>query len=506
MKKVLFSLLIIIALVLLPLPAQAADFSVVPSKVELKAEAGQAVENTITVANTGKDDLSVFTEVQDYTITENNEFVYYPAGELKYSAAQWVSLDKKQFDLKPDEKQQIKISFSVPAGVDPRGYQSILFVSASSKKTGASEGTTLNIIGRIGIVLLGEVNSPSTGGKTSLLKREGEIKDFKLTASFPSFISIKNGNLSLNFNGLFKPDVKAVAQFKNTGITHLTLGGTTSFSSNYFGGKQIVDLQSITTLPDSVRNIEANWQNPVFFGPISANVNLTWEGGPNLEKSVSLWVIPWNLIWVLAIILALVILIIIITFRRHRRHQKLQAMMEELLRHEEEDKSKKKGRSKKEEKKEEPVFQEVREELAEVKEKKHPGWRTFGWILLFAAVVASAAVIGFALARLFSEGGFFKETATPTASLTPTEEIQTVVETSAVTVAPTETASTEAIESPTTTTTLLSSENYTVQSGDTLLGIAQKFGISDWHDLATLNNITDPTSLHPGDILKIPKK
>jgi len=45
---------------------------------------------------------------------------------------------------------------------------------------------------------------------------------------------------------------------------------------------------------------------------------------------------------------------------------------------------------------------------------------------------------------------------------------------------------------------------YKVQKGDTLFAVAQKFNHS-WTTLATLNNLDAPFSLHPGEILKIPK-
>ena len=46
-------------------------------------------------------------------------------------------------------------------------------------------------------------------------------------------------------------------------------------------------------------------------------------------------------------------------------------------------------------------------------------------------------------------------------------------------------------------------QTYKVKAGDTLVGIAAKFGTTP-KAIATLNGITDPTSLHAGQILKIP--
>lgn len=47
--------------------------------------------------------------------------------------------------------------------------------------------------------------------------------------------------------------------------------------------------------------------------------------------------------------------------------------------------------------------------------------------------------------------------------------------------------------------------SYTVQKGDTLFNIAQKFKIS-WTTLATLNNLKNTAFLKPGQVLKVPKQ
>ena len=47
------------------------------------------------------------------------------------------------------------------------------------------------------------------------------------------------------------------------------------------------------------------------------------------------------------------------------------------------------------------------------------------------------------------------------------------------------------------------SGTYTVQSGDTLSGIAAKFGTS-WQTLQQLNGIADPNLIYPGQVLKLP--
>jgi hypothetical protein len=46
---------------------------------------------------------------------------------------------------------------------------------------------------------------------------------------------------------------------------------------------------------------------------------------------------------------------------------------------------------------------------------------------------------------------------------------------------------------------------YTVQKGDTVFNIAQKYNLN-WATLATINNLASPFTLKPGQTLKIPNQ
>ena len=82
----------------------------------------------------------------------------------------------------------------------------------------------------------------------------------------------------------------------------------------------------------------------------------------------------------------------------------------------------------------------------------------------------------------------------PTLTLVPTEVEPTAAPTPASTPTPRATATSRPTAGPTT---------YTVQSGDTLSGIAGEHGTT-WQVLAELNKIDDPRSLRVGQVLKLP--
>ncbi len=66
-------------------------------------------------------------------------------------------------------------------------------------------------------------------------------------------------------------------------------------------------------------------------------------------------------------------------------------------------------------------------------------------------------------------------------------------------------APSEEAASETTATAPAGGQNYTVQSGDTLFEIGQKFGV-DWKKIAEINNLEAPYSLTVGKTLLIPEK
>jgi len=475
--------------------AEGVDFSVLPSKIELQAEMGSTLEKYFTVFNEASEETNYQIEVQDYSINQKNEFEYKNAGEDQYSLANWLKISQEKFTIPSKGSQKIDFSLEIPIGIVPHGYESIIFV-----KTIPKEGITgVNVAGRIGVTILAAVTGPAD--KTGLVK-EGKIKDLKVDVSFPDFIEFSNGRFGLNFDGLFKPVIKATTIFHNSGNVFLTLKGSTKFLPETFGKFEEVDLPNLTTLPDTDRNLEAKWSTPSFLGKVKVESRVMFEGGEWISASKEVWIVSWNLIWFALAALLILLLILLATLRAHRKHKKLEKVMQEIL-EEEKELGKEKGKKAKKELK---ILQEAEEGIEEEARAKHPGWRVFGWLVLILGIVGAAAVLGYLLAKIASIS--LESKTTPTATIikaTPTsvllQETSQTPQTTQTSLTPEETSAT----SPTPTKTKVAGENYTVQSGDTLFGIAQKFNVN-WENLAKANDLESPYILHEGDVVVIPKK
>jgi LysM repeat protein len=93
-------------------------------------------------------------------------------------------------------------------------------------------------------------------------------------------------------------------------------------------------------------------------------------------------------------------------------------------------------------------------------------------------------------------------TAAPTATVTPTPVAEIATDTPVPTTAVTG-ATTPPTARPTSSGGGGGFVEYTVQPGEWVYSIARKFGV-DPQDIIDLNNLVDPYTLYPGDVIKIP--
>jgi hypothetical protein len=137
------------------------------------------------------------------------------------------------------------------------------------------------------------------------------------------------------------------------------------------------------------------------------------------------------------------------------------------------------------------------------------GSRRLARIALAAAMVGAAALL---LAARFAGGGeggsvgASPEPATPSAIASPTQALgpgsasPSLPATSTPSPSP---ATSGSAEPPTSTARLASTRRYTVKSGDSLSGIARRFGTTV-AVLKKLNAISDASRIRPGQVLRIP--
>ena len=115
--------------VLAAAPAAAqTSVAVTPLRLELKAAAGGATTQSITVSNTGKEPVRVRATISDWHLSLDGSPQFVDATDPKYSASAWMRVAPPEIVVDAGKEATVRFTMTVPAVVSPAGYRtSVLF-------------------------------------------------------------------------------------------------------------------------------------------------------------------------------------------------------------------------------------------------------------------------------------------------------------------------------------------------------------------------------------------
>ena len=222
-----------------------------------------------------------------------------------YSAASWITVDRKEIELVPNRNEKIYYDIVVPKDATKGEYNVIIaFKSQTEDQTIAGTGT---------------VSTLASG--TPILIKIG--KDFVENAELLSFTTDKN---FYEF-----PNVLFTTRIKNLGDTHISPIGEIVLTNMF--DKEIARIpfnqntQSI--MRENTGNYETSWNFGEFLtkdkqlvlGPIDAKLVATYRtfqpGFAPLTAETSFWVIPWR--YIVAILLIITFIVIIIKTAKKKK-------------------------------------------------------------------------------------------------------------------------------------------------------------------------------------------
>lgn len=284
LKKLILATLLLVFLIspLSSFAQEGASFSVSPPKIEITIEPGQSAEATIRVTNSGKIDLNFRAYLQDYRITEKNQFIFSDPGHESYSCARWINLEKTEFFLKAGEDIDIKMTLNVPKNAEPGGHYAIIFFETAAGGAG-KEGATVGIAGRIGATVLTFI-----GGD---IVKKGKVESFSASST-----------------GLGKP-VRLSVLFNNEGNIHLTVSGKVTIKDMLGRDAGEIDLGEITVLPKTKREIVGEWGNPPLWGIYRATADITFADKTETVYA-NIYLIPWLILAGIVVVLGLIYIIL----------------------------------------------------------------------------------------------------------------------------------------------------------------------------------------------------
>jgi hypothetical protein len=235
--------------------------SLYPVKFNVTVAQGESYADTITVINPNDFSIGVHPEVENIAGGDEGSIDLIDM-EIPHGISSWVSIDRTEFTLGPQERRQIPFTVNVPANAEPGGhYGSILFRGISGPNGG------VGISGRVGTVMLIEV--PGATVKT------GKIDSFTGPASY-----VSHGPFSFT------------AKLENTGNTHFNPESSISIKGPFYPEKSVA-IEPRIVFPGHTRTFEAQVAGRYAFGPLTATLTSSMPGGA-VTKTITFFAFPWQ--------------------------------------------------------------------------------------------------------------------------------------------------------------------------------------------------------------------
>ena len=228
-------------------------FTIFPAKLSLTVDKGVEKKTYIKVTNAGDSAVGVKVDVQDMVpAAGTGESNFVPKAPGITSLVDWIGVDKKTFDVKPNESRDVNLTIKVPSDASPGSRFAVVFFG-----TGASGGGQLNVTARVGALVFLTVPGD--------FKQTGEISNFNSQK-----FTYKKEAIKFNFD------------FTNTGTVFFEPKGTLAIT-NIFGQKIAeVPVEGYVVLPTGKRTISVVWPNNkwlyAFYYKAHLAINVTGKG------------------------------------------------------------------------------------------------------------------------------------------------------------------------------------------------------------------------------------
>lgn len=247
-------------------PASAKQgFTIYPAKISLTVDKGKEQTISIKLTNAGDDTVGVITTLEDMVPTSGaSGYDYLPKAEGITSLVDWITVNKKQFNLKPGASKDVPVTIKVPEDASPGSRFAIIFFATGSPSAGQ-----LNVSARVGSLVFLTVPGD--------FRQTGEILNFNA----PQTIWDKK---PINFK----------FDFQNTGTVYFEPKGAITIT-DVFGKKTAeIPVSGQVILPTGLRTIEASWPNPGWLlGIYKARLAISVTGkGDIAAKEVTFYALP----------------------------------------------------------------------------------------------------------------------------------------------------------------------------------------------------------------------
>lgn len=301
-----------IALLLQAQPAAA--LTLIPPATEVNLDSGTVYADTIKLFNETDHDVTLYTEITNFTASEDGSKPQYEFGLELTDLATWIQVEPGPIVLAPKERKDIPYTINPPENAEAGGHYAIIFFSDNPPQTSNDKGK-IQIGSKLGSLILARVAGD--------VQESGNIESFLATDQRTVF-----NHLPVQFS----------LAFHNSGNVHLRPTGNIQIKNTFGQSVQTLELnaESSATLPDSTRTYKATWEKSVVHNTTDSWLKRFWEETKNEQANFAIgrytataslvagqnnqiteqttvvfWVLPWRImsLYTLAGVILLLVLI-----------------------------------------------------------------------------------------------------------------------------------------------------------------------------------------------------
>lgn len=284
--------------------------TVSPARMELSGDPGKPITGKFLIINEQNSDQTFYTSVENFEAQgESGTPSFSPS---KDGFASWVNVIDK-VEIKKGDRLEIPFVVNIPMGADPGGHFAAIFLTTAPPTT---QGNEVSIGAKVGMLMLLRVsgNIKEGGGVLSFALQN---MTSKFATSLPLTFTYRFAN-----NGNDRVNPSGSITIKNTfGMTSASLNANKALGN---------------VLPNSVRRFDVTWGDSAplpttasfvdivkyqyknfALGMYTANLDLSFGTAGKDSKSITLYVIPWQLVLVVLVALAILWLIAHLIIKHH---------------------------------------------------------------------------------------------------------------------------------------------------------------------------------------------
>lgn len=288
--------------------------TVSPARMELEAvDPGTTVEKEFLLVNEQSAEETFYLSVQNFEAQGESGTPSFSEG--KDGLASWVKTTNK-VTIKPGERMKVPFTIAVPQNAEAGGHFAAIFLTTTPPS--ATEGGQVAIGAKIGMLVLLTVSGD--------IKEEGGIRSFTIDGG-SRFVSSLPVTFAYRFSNGGNDRVKPTG---NLTIRNSIYWKTEEFDANPQAGN---------VLPKSTRKFTVVWGSEKALDPAApffdhvkyqwrnfalglyfANLDLAYgTKGASSSSSLVLFVFPWQLVTILAVVLLVLGTVLRVAIRRYNK-------------------------------------------------------------------------------------------------------------------------------------------------------------------------------------------